>query len=114
MKEIEKSRSRLQKYCDYDDDKYIGIGDIGNLFNQSTDKDYQKPTKTKSTFNGNYTEHESRGDKDKNLSPEEYLDMIRPYLSNIINDHKTPKNLKVHSSNEVFDYKTQFGEQNFN
>ena len=36
--------------------------------------------------------------------------MIRPYLSNIINDHETPKNLKVHSSNEVFDYETQFGE----
>ena len=36
--------------------------------------------------------------------------MIRPYLSNIINDHKTPKNLKVHSSNEVFDFETQYGE----
>ena len=31
--------------------------------------------------------------------------MIRPYLSDIINDHKTLKNLRVHSSN-----KTQFGE----
>ena len=31
--------------------------------------------------------------------------MIRPYLSDIINDHKTPKILRVHSSNE-----TQFGE----
>ena len=28
------------------------------------------------------------GDKDKNLSNKEYLDMIRPYLSVIINDHK--------------------------
>ena len=36
--------------------------------------------------------------------------MIRPYLIDIINDHKIPKILKVHSSNEVFDYKTQFGE----
>ena len=36
--------------------------------------------------------------------------MIRPYLSNIINDHKTPKNLKVHLSNEVFDFETQYGE----
>ena len=36
--------------------------------------------------------------------------MIRPYLNNIINDHKTPKILKVHSSNEVVDYKTKFGE----
>ena len=36
--------------------------------------------------------------------------MIRPYLSGIINDHKTPKKLRIHSSNEVFDYSTQFGE----
>ena len=36
--------------------------------------------------------------------------MIRPYLSDVINDDKIPKNLKVHSSNEVFDYETQFGE----
>ena len=33
--------------------------------------------------------------------------MIRPYLSDIINDHKI---LKVHSSNEVLDYENQFGE----
>ena len=31
--------------------------------------------------------------------------MIRPYLSDIIYDHKTPQNLRAHSSNE-----TQFGE----
>ena len=36
--------------------------------------------------------------------------MIRPYLRDIINDDKIPKNLKVHLSNEVFDYETQFGE----
>ena len=36
--------------------------------------------------------------------------MIRPYLSDIITNHKTPKNLRVHSSNEVIDYETQFGE----
>ena len=37
--------------------------------------------------------------------------MIRPYLSDIINDDKTPKNLRVHSSNEVIDYETQYGEK---
>ena len=73
-------------------------------------KDYYNATKTKSAFNGNYLEYESKGDKDKNLSPEEYLDMIRPYLSDIINDHKTPKKLKFHSSNGVADYETQFAE----
>ena len=36
--------------------------------------------------------------------------MIRQYLSDIINNHKTPKKLRVHSSNELFDYETQYGE----
>ena len=110
IKEIEKSLSRLKKYHDYDDAEYIGIRDVRNLFNQSTDKDYYKPIKTKSAFNGNYIEYESNGDKDKNLSEKEYLNKIRPYLRDIINDYKTPKNLRVHSSNEVSDYETQFGE----
>ena len=53
------------------------------------DEDYYKPIKTASDFNGNYIEYESKGDKYKNLSPEEYLDMIKPYLRDMINDHKT-------------------------
>ena len=36
--------------------------------------------------------------------------MMRPYLSDIINDHKTPKKLRVHSHNEVLDYETQYEE----
>ena len=60
------------KYYDHDDIKYRGIRDIGNLFNEvalnKVGKGYYKPTKTKSAFNGNYIEYESKGDKDKNLS----------------------------------------------
>ena len=41
-------------------------------------------------MNDNYIEYESRGDKDKELSPEEYLDMIKPYLRDMINNHKDP------------------------
>ena len=59
-----------------------------NLFNE-VDEDYYNPIKTKSAFNGNYIKYQSKGVKDKNLVPEEYLDIIRPYLSNMINDHKT-------------------------
>ena len=110
IKEIEKVLSRLKKYYDYDDSEYIGIRVVRNLFNQSSDEDYYKPIKTKSDFNGNYIEYESNGDKDKNLSAKEYLNIIRPYLSNIINDHIAPKNFKVHSSNEVFEFETQYGE----
>ena len=36
--------------------------------------------------------------------------MIIPYLRDVINTHKTPKNLKVHSRDEVINYETQFGE----
>ena len=80
------------------------------LFNQSIDEDYYKPIRTKNALNGNYIKYESKGDKGKNLSPKQYLNMIRAYLSNITNNHKTPENLKVHSRKEVIDYETQFGE----
>ena len=55
-------------------------------------KDYYKPIKTNSAFNGNYIQYKSSGDKDKNLSLKEYLNMIKPYLSDIINDHKKIEN----------------------
>ena len=40
-------------------------------------------------------EYESKGDKDKILSVKEYPDMMRPYLSDIINDHKTEVEWKI-------------------
>ena len=35
---------------------------------------------------------------------------VKNILPDIINDLKTPKQLRVNSSNEVIDYETQFGE----
>ena len=102
---------KLKKYYDYDDIKYKAIRDVRNLFDLSIDKDYYKPIRTNSAFNNNYIEYESKGDKDKILPIIEYLNMIRPYLGNIINDHKTQGEWKVHSGNTVIDYKTQ-GERN--
>ena len=40
------------------------------------------------TINNNYIEYESRGDKDKHLSPEDYLDIIRKHLRDMINNYK--------------------------
>ena len=54
----------------------------------------------------NHFEHETKVNKNKNLSIKKYLNMIRPYLSDIINDHKTQGLWKVHSGNKVTDYKT--------
>ena len=62
---------------------------------------------TNSAFNNNYIQYESKGYKDKNLSIKEYLDMIRPYLSNIINDHKTHGEWRIHSGNTIIKHKTQ-------
>ena len=42
-----------------------------------------------------YIQYESIVDKDKNLSIKEYLDIIKPYLSDIINDHKTQGEWKI-------------------
>ena len=56
--------------------------DVQKLYDK-IDEDYYKPVKTKGAFNDNYMEYESTGEKDKNLSFEEYFDMIRPYLRDI-------------------------------
>ena len=116
MKEIEKIFSnqkknlfKPKKYYDYDDTEYKRISDVRNLFDLSIDEDYYKPIKTISDFdnNNNYIEYKSKGDKDETLSIIEYLNMIRPYLRDIINDHKTQGKWKVNSGNKVIDYKTQ-------
>ena len=43
-------------------------------------------------------EYESKGYKDKILSIKGYLNIIRPYLSDIINDHKTQGEWKIQLS----------------
>ena len=62
------------------------IRDLRALY--ESEEDYYEPQKTKGAFNDNYIEYESNGNKDKRLSIEEYLNMIRAYLSNVIDDHK--------------------------
>ena len=51
-------------------------------------------------------EETSRGDRYKNLSLEKYLNMIRPYLRDLINDHKPSTKL----NNEANDSDTERGE----
>ena len=41
-------------------------------------------------------EYESFRDKDKSLSIKNFLDRTKPYLSDIINDHKTQGKWKIH------------------
>ena len=82
------NKKEKYRYHDRDDLDYHGIRDIENLFDNVNDNDYYKPILVKSSFNESYKYYESRGDKDKKLSIEQYLDVIKPYLSDLINDHK--------------------------
>ena len=68
----------------YDSDKIIR--DIRALY--ESDEDYYESKMIKVAFNDSYVEYEINGDRDKRLSIEEYFNMIRPYLSNIIDDPK--------------------------
>ena len=49
--------------------------------------------------NNNYIEYVSKGDKYENLSPEEHLNMIRPYLRNLINEHIPTMELNNNKNN---------------
>ena len=61
------------------------IRDIWNIFERE-EEDYFKPVNQVTFWSNNYIEYESNGDRNKTLSAEEYLNKIRPYLKDIIND----------------------------
>ena len=66
----------------------------------SIDEGYYKPIIAKSAFGGSYIQYGSKGDKGNNLSIIKYLNIIRPYLSDIINDHETRSLVRYHSGNK--------------
>ena len=71
------------------------LKDIRTLF-ESDEEGYYKPLRTGNAFNSNYIEYEGNGDKNKTLSIKKYLNQIKPYLSHIINEHKTEGEWKIH------------------
>ena len=69
--------------------------DIGHLFNEISKEDYYEPIEIKSALEGSYIEYESRGDNDNNLLLEEYLNIIRLYPRDMIDDRKTDGEWKM-------------------
>ena len=82
------NKKEKYRYHDRDDLDYHGMRGIENLFDNIDDEDYYKAILAKSSFNESYKYYESRGDTDKKLSIEQYLDVIKPYLSDLINKNK--------------------------
>ena len=87
-----------------DEDKIFR--DLRFLFD--TEKDHYEPKKIASaSFNDNYIQYKSMGDKDKNFSVKEYIDVIKPYLRDIINNHKAQGKWRIHSGNTINKHETQ-------
>ena len=86
LDELDKRILELDKYHDYDDYEYRGIKNIEDLFRISIDKYYYKPKLTKSGYNSNYVQYESKGDNILTLS--EYFTMIEKYLRALIEEYK--------------------------
>ena len=79
----------MQKY------RYNVTYGLKYLFNEISEEDYYEPIEIKSAFNDNYIEYESRGDNDNKLSLEEYLNIIRPHVRDMIDDHKAHSEWKI-------------------
>ena len=74
FKKLKKDLNKIKIY------QYNITSDISQLFNEITKEVYYEPTEIKSTFDSSYIQYESREDSDDNLSLEEYINIIRPYL----------------------------------
>ena len=59
----------------------------------------------------NYIEYKGKRDRYENSSPKEYLDVIRPYLGDLINNHK-PTTESHNDKNDRAEWKVQLVMQN--
>ena len=65
------------------------------MFDLPNSEDYYKPRIVDGAFNSNYIQYESKENKDKISDIRECLDLIRPYLVDMINDHKNNGEYKI-------------------
>ena len=71
------------------------LGDINNLFEHKDEENHYKPVRVRNFWSNNYIEYESNSDRNKTLPVEEYLNRIRPYLKDIINNLKKSDTWKI-------------------
>ena len=78
---------------------------IKNPFEHKKEENCYKQVKASNFCSNNYIEYESNSDRNKTLSVKEYLNEIRPYLKDIINNLKksdTWKNQLTIANNFIF------------
>ena len=76
--ELEKKKENNERLINYG---IMKRRDIRILFDQ---EDYYEPKRANKFWNNNYIKYKNNGDKNRNLSLDEYLNKIGTYLRNII------------------------------
>ena len=71
------------------------LRDINNLFGHEEDENYYKPVRVSNVWSNIYIKYESNDERNKTLSVEEYVNKIRAYLKDIINNLKTLDTWKI-------------------
>ena len=107
LDELDKKILKLDEYYDDDDFEFKGIENVQDLFKILTTDEYlalmleiiYEPTLVKSGYNNNYIEYRSEGNKI--LTFEEYLDLIEPYLRELINDYKSKGEWKIQLTAQI-------------
>ena len=97
--EIEKSKEYLDELDkkiielnELDDDFIENVRDLFNTLNY-------EPILIKAGYDNNYLEHRSEGNN--SLSFEEYLDLIKPHLNDLINTHKNKGEWKIQLTAQI-------------
>ena len=75
-------------HIDYDDLQYHGISDIKNTCNYIEINNYYDPKLIASAYEKNYESYRINGDKNKELSLNDYLNTIRPNVNELITKKK--------------------------
>ena len=82
--------------------KDIALRSIKNLFdNKKEEENYYKPVRLNNFWNKNYSEYKSNSDKNRIISVEENLNKIKPYLRDLVNDHKQSDTWKIQVSIKI-------------
>ena len=89
FKKLKKNLNKIKIY------QYNTTSEISHLFNEITKKNYYDSIEIKSVFDGSYIQYESRGDSDDNSSLEKYINIIRPYLRDMIKNYKAQGEWKI-------------------
>ena len=92
LNELDKKIIKLNEYNNNNDDFIENVRDLFNIVNY-------EPILIKTGFNNNYLEYRSEGND--SLSFEEYLNLIKPCLNDLINDKKDKGEWKLQLTAQI-------------